>query len=57
MVVVADKKCFKVDKKLPKTRKNRENLRFLCLSLARLYKKDAADYPCVNSKKSPFDQL
>ena len=57
MVVVADKKCFKVDKKLPKTRKNRENLRFLCLSLARVDKKDAADYPCVNSKKSPFDQL
>ena len=23
----------------------------------RFYEKDAADYPCVNSKKSPFDQL
>ena len=26
-------------------------------SLARLDKKGATDYPCVNSKKSPFDQL
>ena len=27
------------------------------VSLRRVDKKDAADYPCVNSKKSPFDQV